>query len=326
MKPGFHLLSVVLSLALAAHGGTAGAQAYPAKPIRVIDAYPPGGTTDVVARIVSPRFAESTGQSWLVDSRPGAQGIIGTELASKAPPDGYTLLMFTGSHTIHPSFYRNMPYDFVKAFAPVTLTSATTNTLVVHPGVPARNVKELVALARARPGQLNFASAGLGSTNHLATELLKSMTGISVTHIPYKGSAPAVIDVIGGQVDFVIAPMPVVLQHVKGGKLRALAVSTARRAVALPEVPTIAESGFPGYEATNSVGVLAPAGTPREIVAKLNAEIVRVLNLPEVRERLLGLGAEPVGNTPEQFGEYIRVEIAKWGKVVKQTGMAVQPW
>ncbi|HKA46056.1 MAG TPA: tripartite tricarboxylate transporter substrate binding protein [Burkholderiales bacterium] len=324
MKRG--LLPTVLLLVVAVQECPAWAQGYPSRTIRVIDAYPPGGTTDVVARIISPRFAESTGQSWVIDSRPGAQGIIGTDLAAKAPADGYTLLMFTASHTIHPSFYRNLPYDFVRAFAPVTLTSGTTNTLVVNPRVPAKNVKELVALARARPGQLNFASAGLGSTNHLATELLKSMTGISLTHIPYKGSAPAVIDVIGGQVDFIIAPMPVVLQHVKSGKLRALAVSTSRRAVAMPDVPTIAESGFPGYEATNSVGVLAPAGTPREIVTKLNGEIVRALNLPEVRDRLLSMGAEPVGNTPEQFGEYIRAEIAKWAKVIRETGMAVQQW
>src|SRR5262249_3629140 len=324
MKRG--LLPTVLLLVVAVQECPAWAQGYPSRTIRVIDAYPPGGTTDVVARIISPRFAESTGQSWVIDSRPGAQGIIGTDLAAKAPADGYTLLMFTASHTIHPSFYRNLPYDFVRAFAPVTLTSGTPNTLVVNPRVPAKNVKELVALARARPGQLNFASAGLGSTNHLATELLKSMTGISLTHIPYKGSAPAVIDVIGGQVDFIIAPMPVVLQHVKSGKLRALAVSTSRRAVAMPDVPTIAESGFPGYEATNSVGVLAPAGTPREIVTKLNGEIVRALNLPEVRDRLLSMGAEPVGNTPEQFGEYIRAEIAKWAKVIRETGMAVQQW
>lgn len=321
---GFRLL--VLLFAMAFHPGHAFAQGYPNKPIRVIDGFPPGGTTDIVARIISPKFAENTGQPWVIDSRPGAQGIIGTEIASKAPADGYTLLMFTANHTIHPSFYKNLPYDFLKAFAPVTLTSSTTNILVVHLSVPAKNVKQLIALAKARPGQLNFASAGLGSTNHLATELFKSMADVHVTHIPYKGSAPAIFDMIGGQIDFMFVPMPIVLPHVKSGKLRPLAVSTAKRAIAMPGIPTVAEAGLPGYEATNAHGVLAPAGTPREVVAKLNTEIVRILNLPDVRERLTSIGAEPVGNTPEQFGEYLRSEIAKWAKVIKDTGMALAPW
>ncbi len=317
---------VLVLLATVFHPGHTFAQSYPHKPIRVIDAYPPGGTTDVVARIISPRFAENTGQPWVIDNRPGAQGIIGTEVASKSPADGYTLLMFTASHTIHPSFYRNLPYDFLKAFAPITLTSSTTNMLVVHPAVPARNVKELIVLAKARPGQLNFASAGLGSTNHLAMELFKSMAGVVMTHIPYKGSAPAVSDMIGGHLDLMFVPMPIVLPHVKSGKLRALAVSTAKRAVAMPGIPTVAEAGLPGYEATNAHGVLAPAGTPREIVLKLNAAVVRILNLPDVKERLVGIGAEPVVTTPEQFGEYLRSEIAKWAKVIKDIDMTPQAW
>lgn len=234
--------------------------------------------------------------------------------------------MFTASHTIHPSFYKNLPYDFLKVFAPITLTSSTTNMLVVHPAVPARNVKELIVLAKARPGQLNFASAGLGSTNHLGMELFKSMAAVDMTHIPYKGSAPAVGDMIGGHIDLMFVPMPIVLPHVKSGKLRALAVSTAKRAVAMPGIPTVAEAGLPGYEATNAHGVLAPAGTPREIVIKLNTEIVRILNLTDVRERLFSIGAEPVGNTPEQFGGYLRSEIAKWAKVIKDIGMTPQPW
>lgn len=272
-KTGFRLVFLLLAMAFPlAH---AFAQGYPNKPIRVFDAFPPGGTTDVVARIISPRFAESTGQHWVIESRPGAQGIIGTEIASKAPADGYTLLMYTASHTIHPSFYKNLPYDLLKAFA---------------------------------------------------TELFKSMARVDMTHIPYKGSALAIIDMLGGQIDLMFVPMPIVLPHVKSGKLRVLAVSTAKRAAAMPGVPTVAESGLPGYEATNSHGVLALAGTPREVINKLNAEIVRILNLPDVRERLIGIGAEPVGNTPEQFGEYLRSEIAKWAKVIKDIGMTLQPW
>ena len=302
------------------------AQGYPAKPIRVIDAYPPGGSTDIVARLIGPKFQESQGQPWVIDNRPGAQGIIGTDIVAKAPPDGYTLLMFTGSHTVHPSIYKNLPYDLVKAFAPVTQTTTTTNVLVVHPSVPARTVKELIALAKARPGGLNFASGGPGSSTHMAAELFKSMAGIRMTHIPYKGAAPAVMATVGGETDLVFGSMPAAAPHIRSGRLRALGVSTAKRAIAMPELPTIAEAGLPGYESTNATGVLAPAGTPREIVAKLQQEIARVLNLPDIRERLLSLGAEPVGGTPEQFGEFIRTEIAKWAKVVKATGMELQTW
>ena len=302
------------------------AQSYPSKPIRVIDAYPPGGSTDVVARIISPKFAEATGQGWVVDNRPGAQGIIGTDFVAKAPPDGYTLLMFTGSHTIHPSVYKNMPYDLMKAFAPVTQTSSTTNILVVHPSLPVNSLKELIALAKQRPGQLNYSSAGTGSTTHMAMELLKSMAKLDMTHIPYKGSAPAVLDVVAGHVALLFGPMPVVLPHAKAGRLRPLAVSTARRSVALPAIPTVSEAGVPGYESTNSVGVLAPAATPRDVISRLNGEIVRILNQPEIKERLYSMGAEPVASTPEQFGEFIRTEIVKWAKVVRDAQIPVQAW
>ncbi|HYC46501.1 MAG TPA: tripartite tricarboxylate transporter substrate binding protein [Burkholderiales bacterium] len=242
------------------------AAAYPAKPIRVIDAYPPGGSTDVVARIIAVKFQESMGRAWIIDNRPGAQGIIGTELVSKSPPDGYTLLMFTGSHTVHPSIYRNLPYDFLQAFAPITQTSATTNVLVVHPSLPVKTLKEVIALARSKPGQLNYSSAGIGSTTHMAMELLKSLAKVDIAHIPYKGSAPAVIDGVAGHVAMLFGPMPVVTPHAKAGRLRLIAVSTRQRSRAIPQVPTIAEAGVPGYEATNSVGIVAPAATPREIV------------------------------------------------------------
>lgn len=302
------------------------AQGYPVKPIRVINGYPPGGSTDFMARMIAPKFQETQGRPWVIDTRAGAQGIIGADMAAKSPPDGYTLLMFTASYTVHPSIYNNLPYDLTKAFVPVTLTSTVANVLVVHPSVPARTVKELIAFAKARPGRLNFAAGGSGATTHMAAELFKSMAGISMTHIPYKGMGPAVVDTVGGHVDLMFASMPAAAPHIQTGKLRALSVSTAKRAIAMPKLPTIAEAGLPGYEATNATGVLAPAGTPREIVAKLQQEIARILNMPDIRERLLVSGSEPVGSTPEQFGDYIRTEIAKWAKVVKATGMELQAW
>jgi tripartite-type tricarboxylate transporter receptor subunit TctC len=304
----------------------AAAQSYPSKPIRVVDAYPPGGSTDVVARIIGAKFQESPGQIWIIDNRPGAQGIIGTDTVARAPADGYTLLMYTGSHAIHPSIYRNIPYDLMKAFAPVTQTTSTTNVLVVHPSLPARTVKEVLAIARSKPGQLNYSSAGIGSTTHMAMELLKSMVGVDITHIPYKGSAPAVMDCVAGHVTMMFGPMPVVAPHAKSGRLRVIAVSTSSRARAFPDVPTVAEAGVSGYESTNAVGVLAPAGVPREIVARLNQEIVRILNLPDVKERLSAMGADPVGSSPAEFAAFIQADMAKWAKVVRAANIPLQTW
>ncbi|MBI2293666.1 MAG: tripartite tricarboxylate transporter substrate binding protein [Betaproteobacteria bacterium] len=323
------LVQIALACVVAAAGlavGDLAAQPYPSRPIRVIDAYPPGGSTDVVARIIAAKFQESTGQPWIVDNRAGAQGIIGTEIVARAAPDGYTLLMFTGAHTVHPSIYAKMPYDLLRDFAPVTLTSATTNLLVVHPTVPAKSVKELIAMAKAKPSSFNYSSAGTGSTTHMAMELFKSMARVDLLHIPYKGSAPAVLDLVGGHVDLMFAPLPVMLPHIKSGRVRPLAVATAKRSGAIPEIPTVAEAGLPGFEATNSVGVLAPAVTPRDIIAKLNAEIVRILGLPEIRDRLLGLGAEPVANSPEQFAAFLKEDIARWAKVVKDAKIPLQTW
>ena len=325
---------ILLALALGAHDTTAqtaaqapsSGPAYPAKPIRVIDAYPPGGSTDVVARIIAAKFQEGTGQPWIIDNRPGAQGIIGSEVVARSAPDGYTLLMFTGSHTVHPSIYPKMPYELLRDFAPVTLTSATTNILVVHPTVPAKSVKELIAIARSKPGVLNYSSAGTGSTTHMAMELFKSMARVDFVHIPYKGAAPAVLDLVGGHVDLMFAPLPVMLPHIKSGRVRPIAVSTGKRSGALPDIPTVAESGLAGYEATNAVGVLAPAATPRDIIVKLNAEIVRILRLPDVRDRLLGLGAEPVGNSPEQFAAWLKEDIARWAKIVKDAKIPPQSY
>ncbi|MDB5925400.1 MAG: hypothetical protein JWN13_4336 [Betaproteobacteria bacterium] len=317
-------LTLVCSLSLGAL--EASAQNYPVKPIRVIDAYPPGGSTDVVARILAVKFQENMGRTWIIDNRPGAQGIIGCELAAKSPPDGYTLLMFTGSHAVHPSIYKNMPYDFLQAFAPITQMTSTTNVLVVHPSVPVKSLKEVIALAKAKPGQLNYSSAGIGSTTHMAMELLKTMARIDITHIPYKGAAPAVMDGVAGHVAMLFGPMPVVGPHAKAGRLRIIAVSTKERSRAIPDIPTVAEAGVVGYEATNSVGIVAPAATPREIVMKLNAEIVRILRLPDIQEKLVAMGAEPVGNTPEEFTAFIRNDIQKWANVVRAANIPSQPW
>lgn len=306
--------------------GESRAQAYPVKPIRVIDAYPPGGGTDIVARAISAKFAESLGQPWVVDNRPGAQGIIGTEIASKAAPDGYTLLMYTTNFAIHPSIYRNLPYSLTRSFAPVTQTSTVAMVLSVHPSVPSKNLKELLAQARSSPGRINYASSGFGGITHMAGEMVNTLAGVKMTHIPYKGGAPSVLAALGGEVDLTFAAIPVGLPHIRSGRLRAIAVSTARRSALLPELPTMAEAGLPRYEVTNAYGVLAPAGTPDSFIDRLHKEISRILNLGDVNERLMALGAEPVGSTPAQFSAHIAAEIEKWSKVVKANAIEPQSW
>src|SRR5688572_25620281 len=304
---------------------TAGAlaQTYPAKPVRVIDGFAPGGSSDIVARKIAPKFQETFNQPLIVDNRAGAQGIIGADAVAKAAPDGYTLFVMTGTHTVHPVIYRNMPYEFPKAFAPVALTSSIANVLAVHPSVPARTVKELIALAKTKPGRLNFGAGGTGP--QMTGELFNSMAGTKITFVGYKGGAPAALATVMGEVDLTFATMPTAVGYVRAGRLRPLAVCTAKRSIVLPELPTVAEAGLPGYEATNWVGVLAPAGTPRDIIAKLHQEIVRILALPDVRDRLLTAGIEPAPlMTPEQFGDYLRAEVVKWGKVVKAAGIQVQ--
>jgi len=311
------LLFVASAVFLAGH---ALAQAYPVKPVRVIDGFAPGGSSDIVARVMAPKFQESQQQPLIVENRAGAQGIIGADAVAKATPDGYTLFVMTGTHTVHPVIYRNMPYEFPRAFAPIALTSSITQVLAVHPTVPARTVKELIALAKTKPGRLNFGAGGTGP--QMTGELFNSMAGTKITFIGYKGGAPAVLATVMGEVDVTFATMPTAIAYVRDGRLRALGVCTAQRSVVLPQVPTVAEAGLPGYEATNSVGMLAPAGMPREIVAKLHQEIVRILGLPDVKDRLLVAGIEPAPPmTPEQFGDYLRAEVAKWGKVVKAAGI-----
>jgi tripartite-type tricarboxylate transporter receptor subunit TctC len=300
---------------------TAVADTYPSKPIKLIVPFPAAGTTDILARVVAQKLTEAWGQPVIVDNRPGAAGNIGADLVAKSPADGYTVLMGTVStHAINPSLYARLPFDHVKDFAPITLVAAVPNILVVNPSVPATSVKELIALAKAKPGKLNFASSGNGTSIHLSGELFKTMTGVDMTHVPYKGSAPALTDLMGGQVNVMFDNMPSAFPHVKSGKLRALAVTSARRSPAVPDLPTVAEAGVPGYEATSWFGLIAPAGTPKEIVNKFSTTVAKILGTPEVRERLSSQGAEPVGNTPEQFSAFIRAETAKWAEVVKKSG------
>jgi tripartite-type tricarboxylate transporter receptor subunit TctC len=280
--------------------------------------FPPGGTTDILGRIASQKLSEALGQQVVPDNRSGASGNIGTEQVAKAPPDGYTLLTAPGSTlTIHPSLYAKLGFDPLRDFAPVTILAGVPNLLVVHPSLPARNVKELIALAKSKPDQLNYASTGAGQSTHLSMELFKNMAGVKIVHVPYKGSAPAVTDLLGGHVPMMFDNMPSALPHVKGGKLRALGVSTSKRSATAPDVPTVAESGLPGFDVTVWFAVLAPAATPRDIVTRLNRVLVKALQGADVREKLASQGAEPIGNTPEQFTAQMKADLAKWAKVVK---------
>jgi tripartite-type tricarboxylate transporter receptor subunit TctC len=319
------LRAAVLTLfALTGTSEGAPAQTYPDKPIRLVVPFPAGGTTDILARAVGQKLGEHLGQQVVVDNKPGAGGNIGSDIVAKSAPDGYTLVMGTvGTHAINASLYKKMPYDHIKDFVPVSLVALVPNILVVHPSVPANSVKELIAYAKANPGKLNFASSGNGTSIHLSGELFKTTAGVEMTHVPYKGSAPAVTDLLGGQVQLMFDNMPSALPHVKAGKLKALGVTTAKRFPAAPDIPAIAEAGVPGYEASSWFGVLAPAGTPKEIVNKLSSEIAKILQTPEIKERLLSQGAEPVGNTPDQFAAFIKAETAKWAKVVKESGATV---
>ncbi|HTD90987.1 MAG TPA: tripartite tricarboxylate transporter substrate binding protein [Burkholderiales bacterium] len=301
------------------------AQIYPAKPIRIIVAYTPAGATDILARAVGQKMSESFGQPVIIENRPGANGNIGTDVAAKATPDGHTLLMVTaGTHGINPSLYRKLPWDAVKDFAPVSLVAMVPNILVVNNSVPAKSVKEFIAHLKVNPNKFNYGSPGNGSTAHLSMELFKSMTGTSIQHIPYKGSAGVLTDVMGGQIIATMDNMPPYLPQVKAGKIRALAVSTAKRSPAVPDIPTVAEAGVPGYNASAWFGLVAPAGTPKGIVDKVATETQRILKLPDVAERLSGLGAEPVGDRPEQFAAHIKSEIAKWARVIKDANAELQ--
>jgi tripartite-type tricarboxylate transporter receptor subunit TctC len=301
------------------------AQPYPYKPVRIVVPYPAGGTTDILAREIGQGLGESLKQPFVIENRPGANGNIGAQAVANAAPDGYTLLMSpAGTLTSNPHLYANMPFDTLTSFAPITIVAETPHFVVVNPAVPAMSIRELIALAKAKPGELTYASPGTGSSPHLSGELFKTMTGAPIVHVPYKGAAPAVNDLLGGQVTMSFDTVPSSAPHVKAGKLRALAVTSDKRIALFPDVPTVAESGVPGYESTTWFGLLAPAGTPREIVAKLNAEVVKALQTAQMKERFETQGAAPVGNTPAQFATVLRSDMAKWGKVIKDSGIKLE--
>jgi tripartite-type tricarboxylate transporter receptor subunit TctC len=302
--------------------GSAVAQTYPTKSIRLIVPFPPGGSTDLMGRVLGAKFGEAFNQQVIVENRPGASGMIGNELVARATPDGYMLTMGTiGAMSVNVSLFKSVPYDATRDFAPITLTGNVENLLVVHPSVPVHNVKELIALAASKPGMLIFASSGTGNAPHLAGELFNQLAKVKMVHLPYKGGGPAMIDVMAGQVSLSFASMPSSLPFAKSGKLRAIAVGGAKRSPAAPEIPTVAESGLAGFEVTDWQGLLAPAKTPAAVIERLNRETIRILNERDVKDRLAAAGLQVVTNTPSQFADFIRAEIDKWGKVIRSAGI-----
>ena len=314
------LTSALLSIPLTAF---AQLDAFPVKPVRIVVPFPPGGATDVAARLIATKLNEKWGQAVVIDNKAGAGGNVGSDIVAKSAPDGYTLVMgVTGSHAINTSLYSKMPYDPVADFFAISQVAVVPNVIVVHPSVPASTLAELVALAKREPGKLNYASLGNGTAAHLGMEMLKSAAGIDMTHVPYKGSAPAISDLLAGQVQVMVDGLPSALPHIKAGKLRALAITSLRRSPALPDLPTVAEN-YPGFYADAWSGLFAPKGTPPAVVDKISVEVQRILRLPEVREKLAGLGAEPVGSTPTEFSSHVKREIDKWARVVKTSGAKV---
>ena len=296
------------------------AQNYPARPIRLVVPAPPGGGTDILGRIVAQKLTDTLRQQVIIDNRAGASGMIGSEIVARAGADGHTLLICFTTHVTNPSLFPKMPYDTVRDFAPVAMVGVIPSVLVLHPSIPSQSVKEFIAYAKERPGKLNYGSAGSGSATHLSSVLFQSMTGTRMVHVPYKGSAPALTDLLAGQVTLMFGNMASAMPHVRGGKLRALAVTSAKRSAAAPELPTIAETALPGYEATSWFALFAPARTPAAIVNKLNSEVNALLKLPDVKERMLGLGADSIALSPRELGAYVETEIVKWGKLIKASG------
>jgi tripartite-type tricarboxylate transporter receptor subunit TctC len=296
-------------------------QSYPVRPVRVIVNFPPGAGVDITTRLVTAKLADAFGQQFLVDNRPGAAGNIGIELASRAAPDGYTLLAATAAAAVSQTVFSKIPFDLVRDFAPVSMMASAPFVLAVHPTVQAKSLQELLALAKAKPGQLSYATPGTGSSPHLAGELLKMLSGVDILHVPYKGMVPAATDVMGGNVPILFGNSLVVLPAIRNGKLRGIAITTLRRSSVAPDLPTIAESGFPGYESGTWYGLMAPARTARDVVTRLNGAVVKAVQMADVREKLLAQGADPVITTPEQMGDFVRNEIAKWGKVAKAAGI-----
>ena len=317
---------VHFGLAMAVIGATLSsvhAQTYPTKPIRFIVPWPPGGGADIMSRLVNQPLGDALGQQVVIDNRGGAAGNIGAELAAKSPPDGYTIVFaYSGTHSINPHIYRKMPFR-ESDLAPIIQLASVPQVVVVHPSLPAKNVRDLIAIVKARPGQLSYASSGNGAINHLAGELFKIRTGTDVVHVPYKGGGPAAVALLGGEVGMIFGEPATMIGYLKAGKLRALAVTSGKRALSLPELPTMAEAGVADYDVTSWNGILTPAGTPREIVSRLNGELNKIISASTMRDRMLGLGYEPVGGTPERFGELIQSELAKWAPVVKAANVRV---
>jgi tripartite-type tricarboxylate transporter receptor subunit TctC len=323
MQTAFGVCTAIAALLGAVSGAAGAADAYPTRPIRLIVPFPPGGSNDIIARVIGQQLGDRLGKPLVIDNRGGAGGLVGTETAVHAAPDGYTLLIISVAYSYNPAIYK-LPYDPVNAIAPVGQLGTGPNALVVHPGVPAKSLKELIALAKARPGQLNYASAGIGSFQHMSSEMFRIMSGINVVHIPFKGGGPAMLAVIGGQAQISIGSLLQELPHIRSGKMRALGTGGAKRSPALPDVPTIAEGGLPGYEANNWWGIVAPATPPQAIVKKVNGEIAAILALPETQKWFTGEGGEAVSRTPEEFRKWILAEMAKWGKVVKEAGIKAE--
>jgi tripartite-type tricarboxylate transporter receptor subunit TctC len=314
------LLAALCGALPAAHAAQADG-AYPTKPVRLIIPFAPGGGTDLTGRAIAQKLSESLGQTVVADNRAGANGTIGADLAAKAPPDGYTISMISSSHSVNPSLMKRLPYDLIADLAPITQATTQPYALVVHPSVPAKSVKELIALAKAKPGTINYGSSGTGGLSHLSGALLAHLANIQITHVPYKGGSPAMIDVISGQIQMLYSTILQSHTHIAAGRLRPLAVTTAKRSRAMPELPTMAEAGVKGYEVAGWYGVVAPAQTPKPIITRLNQEIVRALRMPDVGEKMAADGSEPVGSTPEQFGAHIKAEVAKWRDLIQKAGI-----
>jgi tripartite-type tricarboxylate transporter receptor subunit TctC len=320
MKTTIAIAEFVSAVLLLPFAAPSPAQPYPNKPIRFLVGFPPGGTNDIVARALAQKLTENLPQSVVIENRGGANTAIATEIAARAAPDGYTIMLNAPGHATNPSLMK-LPFDSVKDFEFISLVAESQNLVAVHPSFPPRSVQELIAFSKKHPGEINYASSGTGTTVHLSAELFQHMAGVKWVHIPYKGGGPAVIELIAGQTSIMFSNVPTVIQHVRNGKLRPLAVTGAKRSSAAPGIPTVAEGGIPGYEVTNWFGVSAPAKTPRAIIDRLNSEIVRALNSPDLRERLISQGADPVGNTPEQYTAFMQNEIAKWAKVIQAAGI-----
>jgi len=314
------VLALIL-FAIVAASSAAAQESYPARPLRFILPFPPGGGTDILGRLIAERLSAGLGQPVVAENRGGAGGNVGAEAAARAAPDGYTLLLAAPSLAISPSLYSKLNYDPVRDLAPVSLVATVPNVMITHPSVPAQTLREFIAVARAKPGAMNFGSGGAGTSNHLAGELFNLVTGTKLVHVPYKGVNLAMQDVISGRIHLAVIGVPAAAPHIKSGKLRALALIAPQRAAALPEVPTVSEAGLADFEVTTWYGVLAPAGTPRAAIARINAELVRIMHAPDMKERLAGMATEPRTSTPEEFAAYLRQEIAKWGDVIRKAGL-----